>query len=81
MDELERTESNAAPALNISPFCVHILSKKTYFLRGPPMEESDILDGSRSCWCRRTMHILGPDGEVVHPEECRAGRSCFESIL
>jgi hypothetical protein len=69
------------PALNVSPFCVHIQSKKTYFLRSPPMVASDILDGSNHCWCRRTMQVLGPDGEVVDPEECRAGRSCFQSIL
>ena len=77
-DEVARGDS---PALNLSPFCVHIQSKKTYFLRGPPMQVSDILDGSNHCWCRRTMQVLGPDGEVVDPEECRAGRSCFESIL
>ena len=78
---MAETRTDAPSALNLSPFCIHLQSKKTFFLRAPPMEVSDILDGSRHCWCRRTMLALGPDGEVVDPEDCRSGRSCFASIL
>jgi hypothetical protein len=67
--------------LALSPFCVHLQSKKLFFAPGPPMEIDDILDASRHCWCRNTMQALGPDGDVVDPRDCQAGRSCFESIL
>lgn len=80
-EKTEKTGSENASELALSPFCVHIQSKKLFFRKGPPMEESDVLDASRHCWCSLTMQVLGPDGEVVHPDECRAGRSCFRSIL
>jgi hypothetical protein len=74
-------EEGAVPAVRSSPFCVHLWSKKAFFLKAPPMAERDLLDGSGHCWCRRTMQAVGPDGEVVDPAECRAGRACFQSIL
>ena len=67
--------------LALSPFCVHLQSKRLFFSSGPPMEIGDVLDASRHCWCRQTMQALGPDGEVVDPRDCQASRSCFESIL
>lgn len=78
---MSEVREDVASALNLSPFCVHLQSKKTFFLRAPPMQTSDILDGSRHCWCRQTMQAIGPDGDVVDPDECRRGRSCFASIL
>lgn len=65
----------------VSPICAHLRSKKTFFLDGPPMDSAEVLDASGHCWCRRTQQAVGPDGEVVDPEDCRAGRSCFQSIL
>jgi hypothetical protein len=64
----------------ISPFCARLRSKKFYFLRTPPREVSDILDGSGRCWCQRTMDALGPDGRPVDPEDCQNGRRCYESF-
>jgi len=63
-----------------SPFCIHLRTKKSYFLRGPALEAADLEDGSGYCWCRKTMLALGPDGEPVSPSDCRAGRACFETI-
>jgi hypothetical protein len=60
---------------------MHLQSKKAYFLAGPPMAEDELLDGSGHCWCRKTMGVLGPDGEMAQPSDCRAGRACFETIL
>jgi len=65
----------------VAPFCAHIQSKKAYFLGRPPNTEGELLDASQSCWCRRTMQALGPDGDVVDPADCRAGRICYESVL
>ncbi len=78
-DAPEREPSPSEP--RVSPFCAQLRSKKSYFLRGAPLSESDLLDGSGHCWCRKTMLALGPDGEAVHPSDCRAGRACFEAVL
>ena len=69
------------PDLELSPFCIHLQSKKLFFSSAPPRVIDDILDASRHCWCRQTMQVLGPDGDVVDPRDCQSGRSCFESIL
>jgi len=71
--------NSAEPALG--PFCVHLQSKKLFFAAGPPQTVEDVLDASRHCWCRKTMQVIGPDGEFVDPRDCQSGRSCFESIL
>jgi len=65
-------------ALDLSPFCKALSSKKLTFRLTPPQTEADILDASCHTWCRRTHHAIGPDGEVVSVEDCRRGRSCFE---
>jgi hypothetical protein len=67
--------------LQLSPFCIDLRSKKALFLGRPPMTEEDLLDASRHTWCRRTMNGVGPDGDLVDPSECRAGRGCFKTIL
>lgn len=64
--------------IRLSPFCAKLRSKKVFFLEAPPREESDIFDASNACWCARTGTAVGEDGEVVHPEDCRSGRKCFE---
>jgi hypothetical protein len=69
------------PNLRLSPFCVHLQSKKLFFADAPPQAIDDVLDASRHCWCRKTMQVIGPDGEFVDPRDCQSGRSCFESIL
>lgn len=67
--------------LRISPFCRHIASKKSAFATRPALTEEELLDGSQACWCVRTMMAIGPDRLIVDPEDCRAGRECFESLL
>jgi hypothetical protein len=81
MNENQSTGPQASTGLNLSPFCIHLRSKKLFFGSAPPMTEEDVLDGSNHCWCRHTMQILGPDKGRAAPSRCRAGRSCFESIL
>ena len=72
---------SGVPGIRTTPFCTHLRSKKSYFIREPALEETDLLDGSGHCWCRKTMLALGPDGEAAGPSACRAGRTCFEGIL
>lgn len=61
----------------LGPFCTHLCSKKSYFLRTPAQTEADILGGGGHCWCRLTMTILGPGGGIADPSDCRAGRACY----
>ena len=68
-------ESSTRP--RISPYCVHLWSKKAYFRSAPPQTERDVLDGSNHCWCRLTKMTVGVDDEIVDPDDCVEGRSCF----
>lgn len=71
------TPASAPPALELSPFCRHLGSKKLCFRTRPPQTEGDVLDASRHVWCRATHQALGPDGEAVDTADCRRGRGCF----
>ena len=81
MDDVNSAPEPKPFTPRVSPICADLRSKKTYFLGGPPMESSDVLDGSGHCWCRTTQQAIGPDGEAADPEDCRAGRACFRSVI
>jgi hypothetical protein len=72
---------SATPAEPLFPYCSELRSKKLVFARTPPRVEADILDASNHCWCARTQQALGPDNELVQPEDCRAGRECYRPVL
>ena len=71
-------ENQSAPRIRVSPFCGKLRSKKYFFLQGPALEEDDILDASNDCWCHTTLQKVGPDGRIVDPADCQAGRACYE---
>lgn len=62
-----------------SPLCRELRSKKYFYLESMPLAATDILDLTNHCWCRRTMQVVGPDGDTVHPEECGPDRTCYQS--
>jgi hypothetical protein len=64
-----------------SPYCREIRSKRYFFLREMPTEEHHLKDGSNHCWCRATMKVYGPDGEMVRPTDCTSDRSCYRSLF
>ena len=68
----------ASAALQFSPYCRRLCSKKLVFRTSPPREESDVLDGAGNTWCSRTMDAVGPDGEVVGVDWCQSDRECFQ---
>ncbi len=74
------TESRSGNSVQ-SPFCREIRSKRYYFLREMPTEESHLKDGSNHCWCRISMKAYGPDGELARPTDCVAGRACYRSLF
>ncbi len=61
----------------LSPFCGRLRSKKACFLDAPPRTTEEIMDGSNHCWCDQTKMAVGPDRDLVGPEECRRGRDCY----
>ncbi len=73
------TSASAAFRPRVSPYCSALSSKKILGLQGLPMSDSDVLDASNWCWCRKTAQILGPDRQPAHPQDCRRGRGCFDS--
>lgn len=62
-----------------SPLCRELRTKKFYFLDSIPLTKDDLIDVTGHCWCRRTMQVVGPDGGIVHPDDCGAGRDCYRS--
>ena len=82
MDEVcnEPAAGGAVEVVN-SPYCCEIRSKRFFFLREMPTEEHHLKDGSNHCWCRVTMKVYGPDGELTRPSDCVAGRSCYRSLF
>jgi hypothetical protein len=78
-DEQERSTTDTRTVQ--SPYCREIRSKRYFFLREMPTEESHLRDASNHCWCRQTMQVFGPDGEMVRPQDCVAGRSCYRSLF
>ncbi len=64
-----------------SPFCEKLRSKKYYFLDTIPMSDDDISDASNHCWCGQTKQAVGPDGDLVMPEDCTPSRSCYLSSI
>lgn len=63
--------------LTTTPFCGDLRTKKWYFLDRPARTDEDLMDASNRAWCLRTMQSLGPDGELVEPDACCRGRSCW----
>ncbi len=80
-DETEGTPVAASDTLQ-SSFCRGLRSKK-FFLRDQLLatEAAHYLDASNHCWCFHTQQVIGPDGGLVHPEDCTAARGCYESAL
>lgn len=72
--------ASASPA-HLFPYCTRLSSKKLMLSGAAPRVERDVLDASNHCWCSRTMKAVGPDGDLVHPEDCQTGRACFESTF
>jgi hypothetical protein len=71
----------ASHAHALFPICAELRSKKYYLLGRPPRTSAEVLDASNDSWCARTDDRIGPDKDPVHPDDCRHGRKCFQSLL
>lgn len=58
--------------------CRCMRSKEMYI----DSEHDPTVPGSHSglFWCMHSQSCLGPDGQVVTPESCKASRDCYEAL-
>jgi hypothetical protein len=61
------------------PYCRYFRQKAMY-VRGQGETLAPVDTRSQGhCWCLRTLSQGGPDGQMVEPPSCIAGRTCYES--
>jgi hypothetical protein len=58
------------PSMLMKHLLTHSMGERVYDDRKWP--------GDGYYWCARTCTCVGPDDEIVHPKDCRPGRSCYE---
>ena len=63
------------------PICCHLRSNGMY-VHGTtdPVDTGFPGTGDGNFWCLKTMHLFGPDNELVNREVCKPGRNCYETI-
>lgn len=62
---------------NSVPVCKRLRSR-AFYLADPDEAEHLEFAPESSCWCSRTLTVLGPDDIFSSLEMCRPGRACFE---
>jgi len=62
---------------NALPVCTRLRSRGFYHTESEEIEHFEFSPES-SCWCARTVTVLGPDDILCSLDMCRPGRSCFE---
>jgi len=75
------SSATAPPTPITTPFCGDLRSKKFFLLDQIATKPEDYLDPSGHCWCYHTQQVVGPDGNIVAPEDCVPGRACYRSAL
>ena len=65
----------------LQPICQHLRSKAIYVAgqMEPPPEMTAM--GSGHCWCNQTLHVLGPDNDLVDRRTCNSNRACYQGVL
>ncbi|NUO83538.1 hypothetical protein HUU05_25980 [candidate division KSB1 bacterium] len=60
--------------------CVNLRTRSNYL---PAFQQAELNynpDDYTPCQCLKTLHVIGPDDRPVTPEDCVAGRRCFEGL-
>ncbi len=63
------------------PICKNMRTKASYV---PDMQDPhymEVYDPYSQYFCLKTLHVIGPDDDIVCPEECTASRNCFEPLF
>lgn len=58
-------------------YCQRLRCKEMFIDTGEAFDLKD--SGSGIYWCAHTQNCIGPDGEIVHLEHCKASRGCYET--
>ncbi len=58
--------------------CQHLRTKMSYINTADPYPR--LPSDSAQYWCLHTMHVLGPDNDLVDFRRCIPGRSCFQAV-
>lgn len=61
----------------VGPVCRSIRNKAMMVSGSRDPDAATLIASSGHCWCNHTQHVVGPDGRIVGPEACIAGRDCF----
>jgi hypothetical protein len=54
------------------------LRNRGFYLAEPDEAEHYEFSPESSCWCAKTVTVLGPDDIVCSLGMCQPGRACFE---
>ncbi len=60
----------SCPSLLMKHALTHSMGDQVFDGRSAP--------GDGYYWCARTCRCVGPDDEVVHPQDCVATRRCYD---
>jgi hypothetical protein len=61
---------------------MHLRSKAIYVTGNPDPEDVSETGSHRySCWCNRTLRVIGPDELPVERASCITGRGCYEARM
>ena len=65
------------PSRPEEPLCKYIRTKASYVpdLQDPLFLEQE--DPYHQYYCLKTLHNIGPDDDIVCPEECTSKRDCY----
>jgi hypothetical protein len=55
------------------------LRSRAFYLAEPEEVEHFEFSPESSCWCARTVTILGPDDTLCSLDMCQPGRDCYEA--
>lgn len=66
------------PQSSDSPHRCRLIRSKWMFIGAEPDTENRTESGI--CWCVHTQNCLGPDGQVVTPDNCTVARPCYEPL-
>lgn len=69
------------PAHPELPICENMRTKASYV---PDMQNQDYMEVHHpysNYFCLKTLHAIGPDDDVVCPEQCVPERICFAPLL
>lgn len=71
---MEETKATSQPPVEV---CGR-LRTKMYYVLGRFHNDTGESSSTSQYWCLNTMLPFGPDGSYACPEQCQAGRCCFE---